>query len=754
MSKQTLTFALELKGLDNILSRINKSQYTLSESLNKSLKVAHTAYKKALDDVKLNPTLQPHNFKSELDRLKKQIKVATTANLKLKMDEARNNIEKLKVDILAAFGAFKTLQAPINAAMSFESAMADVKKVVDFETPEELKEFSNEILKLTKTIPMSAKALTEITAGGGQMGIAKKDLLQYTQMAAKVAVAYGISAESAGENIGKISNILRLNLDQTASLMDSINHLSDNSASKASEIMDTLKQGLGGTAKMVGLTGEQASALASTFISLGKDASTASNAAGALLERLNAPNKQMLELFKHVGIDSKDFANGLKKDAQRAVIFFLEQIKKLDPQKQMELLTNAIGRNYNDDIATLVGSLDVYKKALKEVGDVQNYQNSVQKEFANRSNTAENKLQLLKSSFERLGITIGNIFLPIVSKAFEAVAGVINKVSNFVSEHKRLVEVLGYAIGAIFAYRTAILAAKIASSAFTLVTSGGCGWLLKFGISCQDVASKLSFMNLKNIIAQKTMALWGVVSAGYVKAMALIKSASFSMAGVFKILRLALISTGIGAIVVALGVAASYVVANWQKVKAFFSGFFDGLKKELEPINKIFSPLIETTKALFNTLFGGSAKTSEELKEATKAGERFGEVVGKALGFILTPLELVLKAITAVIEGIKEAIKWVDELSIDKAINGVKDTLGIGGGKERKWYNPFSWGNDKTQLQTTNGTIDKITKTQNQNTDKRTINDNKTVNIYMQNTAATPQEVARAVENRSYAFTD
>ena len=38
--------------------------------------------------------------------------------------------------------------------MKFESAMADVKKVVDFESPEGLKNLSNDILELTRTIPM------------------------------------------------------------------------------------------------------------------------------------------------------------------------------------------------------------------------------------------------------------------------------------------------------------------------------------------------------------------------------------------------------------------------------------------------------------------------------------------------------------------------------------------------------------------------------------------------------------------------
>lgn len=49
-------------------------------------------------------------------------------------------------------------------AIKFESAMADVKKVVDFESPDGLKNLQKDILEMTRTIPMAKEELAQIAA--------------------------------------------------------------------------------------------------------------------------------------------------------------------------------------------------------------------------------------------------------------------------------------------------------------------------------------------------------------------------------------------------------------------------------------------------------------------------------------------------------------------------------------------------------------------------------------------------------------
>lgn len=43
------------------------------------------------------------------------------------------------------------LMGPVQSAMKFESAMVDVRKVVDFDTPQQFQEMSRDILEMSRT---------------------------------------------------------------------------------------------------------------------------------------------------------------------------------------------------------------------------------------------------------------------------------------------------------------------------------------------------------------------------------------------------------------------------------------------------------------------------------------------------------------------------------------------------------------------------------------------------------------------------
>lgn len=100
------------------------------------------------------------------------------------------------------------LSEPVQKAIQFESAMADVKKVIDFDTPQQFKEMGNDILNLSKRIPMAAEGLAKIVAAGGQSGIAREDLISFAESAAKMGVAFDITFRPAkGTYVGVCTKI-------------------------------------------------------------------------------------------------------------------------------------------------------------------------------------------------------------------------------------------------------------------------------------------------------------------------------------------------------------------------------------------------------------------------------------------------------------------------------------------------------------------------------------------------------------------
>lgn len=773
----TLTFNMELKGLNNILKAVDRSTISLGDKLNANIKAGIEKYNAALQKLKVEP-FQKAGFHTQMAKLKEDLQRATRAKIRIDMDEAKQKLSNLKTEIVASVASVAAIATPIKSAIDFESSMADVKKVVDFKDDNEIKGFSNEILKMSQVIPMTADGLTQVAAAGGQMGLAKDELLKFTEMAAKTAVAFDITAESAGDTIGKIKNILSLSLDETGEMMDVINHLSNNNAAKASEIVEVMKR-IAGIGKQVGLAKEQTAALASTFISLGKAPETAATASEALLKKLNnlsSLSEDKQKAFEETGLSVNKFAKAMKTDAQGAVLQFLEAMSKVEPQRRGALLTTIMGTNYDSDIATLISGMDVYKKSLDEVSSKEKFLGSNEKEFQARSNTVANKIQLMKNTLNSLGISIGNVFLPYVSTAIEYLAGFIKKITEFAQNNEELVKKIGLSVAAFLGFNAFMTAARAAFALFTISFGGYRKILMLLPFDCVKLNASLSQCSITMKAKATLTALASKALNSFSLATKTAGGTSLGFVGGlkkivlgFRALSLAFLSNPIGLILTAIAAAGALIYKYWDHVKAFFTGFFEGLRKNIAPVTDVFNgfftavktafsplmPIFSKISSFFSLLFGQSSATKEEIEGLTNAGAKFGEVVAGAINFVLTPIKLLIEFITTAINGINTLIDSAKNLDITKSI---KEGLGVGDGVERSWYNPLNLFYDsKPKTQSTSGAISESAEAKRQNAannKNQTINDNKVVNITMSGSNATPQAVAKAVQNSSYSYGD
>ncbi|WP_103603432.1 phage tail tape measure protein [Campylobacter concisus] len=773
----TLTFNMELKGLNNILKAVDRSTISLGDKLNANIKSGIEKYNAALQKLKVEP-FQKAGFHTQMAKLKEDLQRATRAKIRIDMDEAKQKLANLKTEIVASVASVAAIATPIKSAIDFESSMADVKKVVDFKDDNEIKGFSNEILKMSQVIPMTADGLTQVAAAGGQMGLAKDELLKFTEMAAKTAVAFDITAESAGDTIGKIKNILSLSLDETGEMMDAINHLSNNNAAKASEIVEVMKR-IAGIGKQVGLAKEQTAALASTFISLGKAPETAATASEALLKKLNnlsSLSEDKQKAFEETGLSVNKFAKAMKTDAQGAVLQFLEAMSKVEPQRRGALLTTIMGTNYDSDIATLISGMDVYKKSLDEVSSKEKFLGSNEKEFQARSNTVANKIQLMKNTLKSLSISIGNVFLPYISTAIEYLAGFIKKITEFAQNNEDLVKKIGLSVAAFLGFNAFLTAARAAFALFTISFGGYRKILMLLPFDCVKLNASLSQCSITMKAKATLTALASKALNSFSLATKTAGGTSLGFVGGlkkivlgFRALSLAFLSNPIGLILAAIAAAGALIYKYWDHVKAFFTGFFEGLRKNIAPVTDVFNgfftavktafsplmPIFSKISNFFSSLFGQSSATKEEIEGLTNAGAKFGEVVAGAINFVLTPIKLLIEFITTAINGINTLIDSAKNLDITKSI---KEGLGVGDGVERSWYNPLNLFYDsKPKTQSTSGAISESAEAKRQNAannKNQTINDNKVVNITMSGSNATPQAVAKAVQNSSYSYGD
>ena len=395
-----------------------------------------------------------------------------------------NSLKSIATLSSMATGVTTSLMSMAQPAIKFESAMADVRKVVDFKTPEGFKSLSKDILELTRTIPMSAEELAAITASGGQLGVAEQDLKAFTTTIAKMSVAFDMSAEDSGDAMAKLANVYKIPIGKIGDLGDAINELSNSSPAKAADIVNTLGR-VGGVAKQFGLTENAAAALSNSFISLGKAPEVAGTAINGMLTKLMTAEKggkKFQAALKSMGLNAKGLKQAIGKDAEGALKDFLKQVNKLPKEKQMGALVDLFGLEYADDVALLAGNVDVLDKSLKTLQETDEngkpkYLGSMEKEFAARSATTEANLQTLKNSFVEIGISLGSSLLPPINKIVNAIKPLINQIADWIAKNPVMIEyalsfggaLLGL-VGSVFALKSAL---GIALAGFLPFWQGG-----------------------------------------------------------------------------------------------------------------------------------------------------------------------------------------------------------------------------------------------------------------------------------------
>lgn len=394
--------------------------------------------------------------------------------IQTRLELERGSREKMRSEVMGVIASVGTVIMPIKVAMDFETSMADVRKVVDFDTPQQFKQMGDDLLQMTHRIPMAGRELAQIAASGGQLGIARKDIAGFTETVAKMSVAFDMAADQAGDSMAKLANVYKIPIAQIGRLGDAINHLSNSSPAKASDLVNTLGR-VGGVAKQFGLTELQTASLANAFISLGKTPEIAGTAINGMLTKLSTADRQgskFQRTLKNMGISAQELKANIAKNGEQALVDFLKQLNKLPKADQMGALVDLFGLEYADDVAVLAGNIEAYEKsirALKETGGDGKplFAGSMDKEFAARSATTANNVQLLKNQLMHLAISIGSVMLPAVNSL---VAGLKPWVDYFIrlsEAHPELVQNVYKLIAALVGFKAGSLIVRYLFSFLT-----------------------------------------------------------------------------------------------------------------------------------------------------------------------------------------------------------------------------------------------------------------------------------------------
>lgn len=572
----------------------------------------------------------------------------------------------------AASSVKSAISGPVQASMKMEDAMADLAKVSDF-TPEGLERMKRELERMSLRIPMSADGLAQIAAAAAGAGVAQKDLLGFTEQAAKMAVAFDMTAEQAGTMMSKWQSGMKLSVQETYALADAVNGLSNNNAALASQIGDAIQR-YGALGKVAGLSEKQTAALATSLIASGASSETAATGMkafmGTLAKGAQLSDKQQAA-FANIGIgDVKQLQKDLQKDAPGAILRVLDGLKKNIPEDKRTMYLNVLfGETGSEAIGPLLQNIEALRGNFDLVGDATKTAGSMEKEFAARAATTSNSLQLLKNSADFVARSFGDQFLGPIREGATYLGDLAFAAGEYVRNNKETVKTVlkvSAALGGMLAAAVAVkgvvytLSAAmdvwrgvcaLSTTAMKLTTAVGRG----LAVTGRLLGGAFSFAGkaLTGIAwgaSRAAMIAWKIacVSAGVAAeaTAVLVKGLGFAIQAAF--------TSPVGLAVMALaGLVAGGIALykNFDEVKlkvnelwAAFSTKFPGIAGFVTTSIDYVQSKVEAVKSYFSNLTSwiGSTFFGTWGEAWSKVSAKFGEIFGGLGGLIKAPLNGVI----------------------------------------------------------------------------------------------------------------
>ncbi|EPM2168675.1 TPA: phage tail tape measure protein [Escherichia coli] len=569
-------------------------------------------------------------YNNQLERERQALARVTRA--RERYSRAQETAGKLKTGGALAIGAAAAggyaAGRFLQPAIGFGKEMSRVQALtrIDKNSPQ-FKALREQALKLG-----SETQFTASDAASGQSFLAMAGFTPQAIQAAlpgvlNMALAGGVEL---GETADIGSNILtqfNLTADQMDRVGDTLTAAFTRTNTDLRALGETMKY-TGPVAAKLGISLEEAAAMAGMLANNGLRGSDAGTAMRASLSRLASPPKAAADALKELGVSVAD-ARGKMRPMEDVLLDLYKATQKYGQVDQVSFFKDIAGEEAFVGLQTLVaaaGSGEL-QKLTRELQGARGEADRVAKVMADN---LDGDLKNLDSAWEGLRIRISDLVDGPLRSVTQWLTRVLEKITSLAQAHPVLTRQLLIAGGALLA-----MTATIGSLSLVIGVLYGKLATLRLGF---DILTRS--MNVIRVLP----ALWGMVT-GSVSLLGGTIGALFSP---------------VGLIVAALAGAAVLIWKYWDPIRAFFAGVFSGIMERLTPLRETFERFGPVFDAIgsgisqvfnwFKSLLSPMESSKETLDKCTSAGEIFGNVLGGALQLVLTPAKMLLDTLAWILE--------------------------------------------------------------------------------------------------------
>lgn len=648
----------ELKTSQSGLNSLTKEQQQALDKL-KQLKTAHgklkTSHKQMREELRASG-IDTRKLGDAQKELKEKIERTTDVmELQRKKLEAVSRQQKRLSDASASYQKAKALQgnmagAGATAAASGAAALYAGSQVLqpglDFTAAQSkvqaltrLDKNDPQLIALRKQA-RELGASTSFTANDVSQGQSFLAMAGFDAKSIKQAMPGMLDLAKAndtdlGATADIASNILSgfgLGADQMDRLGDVLTATTTRANVDLTMLGETMKY-VAPAARDLGVSVEEASAMAGLLGNIGIQASQGGTVMRAMLNRLAGQTGPAADAIEYLGLKTKDSAGNL-----RAVPDILADVVKatkgMGNADRADILKTIFGEEAGTGVSELIkkqgdGAITAFANVLR------NSAGENARVAKTMADNAKGDIDTLKSAWEDVGIELFEGNDSAIRSFIQQITGVVNSIGNWMRENPELTSTLFKAAAAI--------AAIVAVGGTLLITLAG-------------------------LLGPLAMLQYGASILG-IKSLPLVGSAITKLGGAFswilgglKSLSIALFTTPIGWLILGITalIGAGYLlVTHWDTVKAWMADFWQTIKslagEGIEAVKNYFSGLPEPLKAVLSSIW-------ETMKTVFS---------WSPIGIIVNNFDNIVSYLT----GLPAKFSSLGEMTMDGLINGITSKI-------------------------------------------------------------------------------
>lgn len=580
---------------------------------------------------------------------------AWSDTLKANRAEMRQEFKSLAINsVIAGAGLYQFLKP----AIDFEKQMSGVQSVLDLEKQSAaMKQLTKDARKWGASSSFSpgeaAQAQFALGSGGfnadqihkslgGTLQLAEAGKVEL-ERAAQIAVGTLNGFGLAAEQIGRVNDVFLKGTNLTATSVDGLG--------------ETMKY-VAPIAKAYGASIEQATAMTGLLGNSNILDTQAGTSLRGIMTRFAAPPKEARNAFAKLKIETAD-ANGNLRDMSDIMAEVNKATAKMGSKERLDIFKDIAGQEAVSAFAVLVDQSSVLDK---NTGKTVNKIKELTKELENSEGAAARAAAILKDNLagdiEQLGGSIQDLSISVLNAVGTDIRGFVTSLGAFIDRIKvwvdtnpELVRTIANLAMKLLMFKVAMLSVRytgnlLFGTIFSLIAG-----ITKFALVMwliTKVADKFGI----NLPTRLGLIGKGIRYLGQAFIFLSRQALPLLITGL-RALSIALLTNPLTWIIAGIAAVALVIWKYWGPIKAFFSGFWDGLKIGLSPlfssISSIFAnlkttltPLLPVWNALvtvFNwvkdaigNLLTPFQATSQQLQTATANGKSFGMALGTIIG--------------------------------------------------------------------------------------------------------------------------